>query len=607
MHRQLTRILSAVFVLSIFITFASAAVIRPGQIWPDTSGQHINAHCGDIIEYDGIYYWFGENRGGNRQQVNCYASTNLQDWTFRNIVLKDLGKESGFTERPKVIYNDRTKKFVMWMHKEGAGSYREARAAVAVSDAIDGDYRFLGSFRPSNNMSRDCYLFKDDDGAAYFVSSSNDNADMKVYRLTDDYLKIDHLVITLFKGQYREAPVLFKRNGFYYLLTSFCTGTKPNPQYYSTAKSLNGPWSKNRPLCAKRTWNTYYAQGACEFTVQGSKGATCVYDLDRWVKPMRHVWLPLEFNADGTIKPLEWHDEWQIDAETGLAVIPPATTPVADNLAKGRPVNATYNSPGEMFGFSHFANHEPALAVDGHTNTFWSPKDNLPHWLKVDLLKPTDISGVKFTYWKAGANTYRVEVSKDGVKWKSVIQNNSSSASRTVKEGFFERRIRYVRVWLLESDSGYNWPGITELTVFAKGNDIAKNKPVIADDFQARSDSNKAVDGDFSTAWTIDDDQLPQSITLDLGAASNLGGVRILWETPGVAYRYCIETSSDKTTWKTVVNQTGNPLVDSQPDHRFRADARYVRVTLIDYDHLGGDPKSSMHPWPGIREIEVFK
>src|SRR5215472_12346721 len=106
-----------------------AAIIHPGQIWPDTAGQNINAHCGQIVQHGGVYYWFGENRTGDRRQVTCYASTNLQDWTFRNFILKDLGSEAGFTERPKVIYNQRTRKFVMWMHKEGAeGDYREGRA-----------------------------------------------------------------------------------------------------------------------------------------------------------------------------------------------------------------------------------------------------------------------------------------------------------------------------------------------------------------------------------------------------------------------------------------------------------------------------------------------
>ena len=209
---------------------------------------------------------------------------------------------------------------------------------------------------------------------------------------------------------------------------------------------------------------------------------------------------------------------------------------------------------------------------------------------------------------ETGANDYRIEISTDGEKWKTVVQTNSTAGSKKVRNYFTAEGIRFVRVWLLGSDSGYNWPGIAELAVFANGVNIAQGKPATADDFQARTDASQAVDGDFSTAWTIDNEKLPQSITVDLDAPTNFSGVRILWETAGAAHRYRIETSADKAAWKTVVNQTGNRQAVSQPEHRFKAEGiRYVRVTLTGYDDMGGNHKDSMRPWPGIREIEIFK
>ncbi|MGO8701026.1 MAG: hypothetical protein ACLQVY_25320 [Limisphaerales bacterium] len=41
---------------------ASAQLIRPGQLWPDDRGKHIQAHGGGILHWDGAYYWFGEDR-----------------------------------------------------------------------------------------------------------------------------------------------------------------------------------------------------------------------------------------------------------------------------------------------------------------------------------------------------------------------------------------------------------------------------------------------------------------------------------------------------------------------------------------------------------------
>ena len=62
-------------------------------------------------------------------------------------------------ERPKVIYNDRLRTFVMWMHIDDA-EYKMARAGVAVSSAATGHFKFLRSFRPNGRQSRDLNLFK---------------------------------------------------------------------------------------------------------------------------------------------------------------------------------------------------------------------------------------------------------------------------------------------------------------------------------------------------------------------------------------------------------------------------------------------------------------
>jgi len=58
-------------------------------------------------------------------------------------------------ERPKVIYNAKTGKFVMWLHLELKGQgYGPARAAVAVSDSPAGPYRFIRSGRvKSGNLT----------------------------------------------------------------------------------------------------------------------------------------------------------------------------------------------------------------------------------------------------------------------------------------------------------------------------------------------------------------------------------------------------------------------------------------------------------------------
>lgn|SRR6266496_828343 len=162
--------LLAVLFITMMGIFVSAAtnVIRPGDTWLDDRGKHIQAHGGGIIKLGDEYFWFGEDRSRNndagKRFVSCYSSKDLVNWKFRNQVLNLADPEhfgpEWVLERPKVFYNATTRKFVMYMHIDGRapGSdsrYSIARLGVATCDSVDGDYRYLKSFRPLGKESRD--------------------------------------------------------------------------------------------------------------------------------------------------------------------------------------------------------------------------------------------------------------------------------------------------------------------------------------------------------------------------------------------------------------------------------------------------------------------
>ena len=153
----------------------------------------INAHGGGILYHNGTYYWYGEYKNDSTYHapgvewdcyrteaggVACYSSKNLQSWKFEGIVLKpDMTDPTSdihpsmVIERPKVIYNDKTKKFVMWMHIDNY-NYSKAAAGVAISDSPTGNFQYLHSLRPGGEESRDMTLFKDENGKAYHIYSS---------------------------------------------------------------------------------------------------------------------------------------------------------------------------------------------------------------------------------------------------------------------------------------------------------------------------------------------------------------------------------------------------------------------------------------------------
>jgi hypothetical protein len=304
---------------------AATATITNGTQFADTDGSAIQAHGGGVIKVGSYYYWFGENRNsdGTFRYVSAYRSTDLSTWTHVNDVLTQSSADElavANIERPKVIYNATTGKYVMWMHWENGSDYGQARVAVAVSDTVDGNYTYQGSFRPLDYSSRDMTVFRDDDGTAYLISATNANADLNVYQLTSDYLGVDHLVQTLWAGSYREAPAVFKRNGVYFLLTSGATGWAPNQQKYATATSMSGTWGS---LTNVGDSTTYATQTAYVLPVEGTSSTSYLYLGDRWagawggsVNDSNYVWLPLTFSSSTSIS-MSYYGTISVDTETG--------------------------------------------------------------------------------------------------------------------------------------------------------------------------------------------------------------------------------------------------------------------------------------------------
>lgn len=318
-----------------FATDTNTKMIISGEEWLDTDGNRINAHGGGILFHDGTYYWYGEYKGDSTYWnpkvpswecyrteaggVSCYSSKDLTSWKFEGVVLKpdttDINSElhpSNVLERPKVIYNEKTKKFVMWLHVD-SHDYAKAAAGVAVSDTPTGNFEYLGSMRPNGQMSRDMTLFKDDDGKAYHVYSSEENKTLYISLLTDDYLKPAGQFTRNFIDQSREAPAVFKHNGKYYILSSGCTAWDPNQAEYAVADSMLGEWTvKGNPCSGKDANITFYGQSTHVLKIEGKDNAY-VAMFDKWNKTdlinSRYIWLPVKFKDNGDID-IAWQAEW---------------------------------------------------------------------------------------------------------------------------------------------------------------------------------------------------------------------------------------------------------------------------------------------------------
>ncbi len=317
--------------LSVNYGLAAPQVIRPGELWPDDRGKHVQAHGGGIIKLGDTFYWFGEDRSRDNERdkryVACYSSTDLAHWTFRNQVLKQGDPEnfgrSWVLERPKVFYNEATRKYVMYMHIDGPApgehrGYALARVGVATCDTIDGDYHYLKSFRPLGHESRDIGHFIDDDGTAYLIFEDRPFG-FRIARLSKDYLDVEKEVCLI--PLHMEGGALVHYEGLYYVLGSKLTGWDPNPNQYATAKSLSGPWSEFKDIAPPET-KTYGSQSTMLVKVVGTKTTTVIFMGDIW-KPRtqwdsRYLWMPLQIGQGKMWLPEP--KEWTLDVVTGESV-----------------------------------------------------------------------------------------------------------------------------------------------------------------------------------------------------------------------------------------------------------------------------------------------
>ncbi|HLP77681.1 MAG TPA: family 43 glycosylhydrolase [Candidatus Paceibacterota bacterium] len=323
---QLTGIFVALLLFGTPQTGAAPQTIRPGEVWPDDRGQHVQAHGGGILKLGDTYYWFGEDRSaGNdraKRYVGCYSSKDLAHWTFRNQVMKQSDPENlgrGWVlERPKVFYNAKTKKFVMYMHLDD-GRYQFARVGIATCDTPDGDYKYLKSFRPLGCESRDIGQFIDNDGSAYLIFEDRPNG-FHIAKLSDDYLNVEK-DMCLIKAPI-EGGAVVHHQGLYYVLGSALTGWDPNPNKYATAKSLEGPWSEFKDIAPPEK-KTYGSQSTMMLKVVGTKATTVIFMGDMW-RPnaqwdSRYLWMPLQI-GNGKLS-LSEPKEWTLDVKTGESVI----------------------------------------------------------------------------------------------------------------------------------------------------------------------------------------------------------------------------------------------------------------------------------------------
>ena len=250
-------------------------------------------------------------------------------------------------DRPHIIYNKETKKYVAWlkiMQRDGS-----QRSTVLTADDFLGPYTIVKTgMKPLNMSAGDFDLVVAPDGKAYYyferVHSETICAD-----LTTDYTDVTGYYSTHFPRTYppyvREATAHFMRNNKHYLVTSGTTGYMPNPSEVAIADTWHGPFTVlGNPHPTDVTNTSFHSQISSVFKVPGkkdlkyeeySKMYEAMFDPQSEVdwrelqakmprvnqgntRIANYVWLPLRFEDPSKEHPhgmvyIDWLDEWRIE------------------------------------------------------------------------------------------------------------------------------------------------------------------------------------------------------------------------------------------------------------------------------------------------------
>jgi len=125
---------------------------------------------------------------------------------------------------------------------------------------------------------------------------------------------------------------------------------------------------------------------------------------------------------------------------------------------------------------------------------------------------------------------------------------------------------------------------------------IALGKTATADTYQPDNPTALGNDGNNSSRWCAIDYKTGHWWKVDLGTVKQIVGSEVMWEKAN-AYQYKIETSTDNSVWKLVVDKTANATSAQTMDDNFTDNARYVRITIT-----GG----LTNTWASFYEFKLF-
>jgi hypothetical protein len=409
----------------------------------DLSGNAIATRSGCLRKFSDGYYWYGSASGFTNQ--TCYSSTDLWHWTYRGVAIAAAG-----TNRMDVVYNDSTKQYVMFLKTQNGTN---CDLGIATSSTPVGPYTLRGNYKVFGYQIGDMSVYQDFDKKAYLCyvwdsvpgANSGGISEHGFGLLSPDYLSLSQREMLWHRGS-REAPMMMKRHGIYYYLTSRTLWTTSTETIYYTATAIAGPWTNNlldTMICpgntAKNSWDT---QCDFVFVFPGTQDTTYMYCGDRWEKPDParvgdYAWLPITFSPKDSVI-VNYYQDWEVEPDLGI------WRPIDSkrNLALHKTATASSTS-----GTNVPNNVTDSTTWQNYRNTRWTSAASDPQWISIDLGSPMSVNRVIIKWDSAYAKAFQIQLSTDNSTWTTVYSTTNAGMRCVTDETFAAATARYVRMY----------------------------------------------------------------------------------------------------------------------------------------------------------------
>ena len=417
-----------------------------------------------IVDIDGTFYCYATTDGYGRGLETSgppvvWKSKDFVHWSFNGIYFPSAAKEKYWA--PSKVVQANGKYYIYptingYMYPAVADSPEGPFKLARGKDEFHLPYTSSTLLQTEDPGGIDAEVFIDDDGQAYLFWGRR-----HVAKLAKDMITVDsvvHVLSTPHK-QYSEGPVFFKRKGIYYYLYTIGGDEKYQYAYGMSRVSPLGPYEfPERDIIS----TTDYEKGVfgpghgCVFRPEGTDDYYFVYlEFGRRSTNRQTYVNRLEFNEDGTIRPVELDLNGvgalrEVEREKPLRIDTVWASSVAEPL-RIRPIKDSLCCRTEYF--------VPAFAIDGANGSRWmAHNEDKEAWMVADLGKERSIhrSEVYFVRPTAG-HAYVLEGSTDGKLWE-VCGGHEDLRVQSPHTDVVERTYRYLRIKISKGIRGiWEW------------------------------------------------------------------------------------------------------------------------------------------------------